>query len=431
MRLEVGTFPVQEVLFARQTRWHNGVLEIDRSEILDLVRHDPHLQRASVEVVCPGERARVINYADVVEPRVKVNGPGVAYPGICGRPTAMVGSGRTHRLGGFAVVECPDASGLAHEDRYWAGPSTPDPFFDMCPPNNVTAYAALLNLCVVIKLPSRLPAEERFVAIHSAVLRIADRLAETTRGLEPPQLEVFDLTPTPELPGYVFMPHLSSNEWFSGPRSAQGTAVYGQTRLSAPWVLAPTEMLDGAVSQRQASCNLSSWLLANNPLVVTMCREHVKRRFNFLACIVQRTNWTMQSEKEMVAERAAQLAAAIGAKGAIVTTDIRGQRFLETVLTVQACERAGVRTVLVTEEEDPEEGAAPPLLVNVPELKAVVSTGTAAVPRTFPGVERVIGGAVGQPQERWYGEQPPIPGRYGAYHAQDMFGYGRESLAEF
>ncbi|HJO80956.1 MAG TPA: glycine/sarcosine/betaine reductase component B subunit, partial [SAR202 cluster bacterium] len=94
-----------------------------------------------------------------------------------------------------------------------------------------------------------------------------------------------------------------------------------------------------------------------------MCRRHGKT-FNFLSCIIQRTNWTMQVEKEIAAERVAHLAAKIGAGAAITTTDIRGQRFVETILTLQACERMGIKTVLLTEEEDPEGGTAPPLLVS-------------------------------------------------------------------
>ena len=51
-----------------------------------------------------------------------------------------------------------------------------------------------------------------------------DRLAQTTSELEPPELEVFDLTSTdPSLPRFVFITHLASNEWQVGPRSQRGT----------------------------------------------------------------------------------------------------------------------------------------------------------------------------------------------------------------
>jgi hypothetical protein len=43
----------------------------------------------------------------------------------------------------------------------------------------------------------------------------------------------------------------------------------------------------------------------------------------------------------------------------VVTVDIRGARFVETVLTAQALERVGVKTVLMTLEETSENGLAP------------------------------------------------------------------------
>jgi glycine reductase len=424
--LEIGTFPVKDMRFGAQTRWQDGILEIDRAEILGLLMADSHIREASVDIARPGESVRVINYTDIVEPKVKVEGPGIVYPGVCGRLSAKVGQGRTYRLGGCAVAECVDKRRLSEEERYYPvrrQTGSPDSFFDLSGPSAVTAYASLCHLCLTIVAPPELNAEDRQYIIHSTTLKVADRLAQTVAGMTPLEREVFDLTPKAGLPGAVFIPHLSSTEWVTGSRSFIGMAVYGQPRLSAPWLLDGTEMLDGAVSQGH------TWMLANNPLVLELCRRHGST-FNFLGCIIQRTNWTMQSEKEMAAERAAHLAAKIGAEAAIITTDIRGQRFVETILTLQACEQAGIKTILCSEEEDPEDGNAPPFLVSPPELKAVVSTGTGAVPTPFPPVQRVVG-AIPKAEERWYGELPPIPGRYGAFHAQDIYGYGKQSLADF
>jgi glycine reductase len=423
MPLEVGTFPVREMNFGAQTRWQDGVLEIDRDEILGLVMEDAHLPKVALEIVRPGESVRVINYSDIVEPKVKVDGPGTVYPGICGRPTTRVGEGRTHRLGGCAVVECIDTGGVGAEQgsnmRSQSG--SPALYFDMSGTSAVTPNASRFGLCLIMEAPNLGP-EDRHRVIHSATLKVADRLAETVAHLDAPELERFDLTPDPSLPGAVFIPHLASSEWVAGPRSSLGFSVYGQTRLSAPWLLEGTEMLDGAVSQGR------SMVLSNNPVVEEMCRRHGDS-FNFVGCIIQRTNWTMQVEKEMAAERAAHLASRVGAHAAIVTTNIRGQRFVETVLTVQACEQAGIKAVLLSGEEDPEGGTAPPFLVSPPELVAVVSTGTGYVP-AFPTVEKVVG-AVSEADEQWFGEMPAIPGRYGAYHNEDNYGIGRESLVDF
>ena len=74
-----------------------------------------------------------------------------------------------------------------------------------------------------------------------------------------------------------------------------------------------------------------------------------------------------------------------------MTTDIRGQRFVETILGIRACEQAGISTVLLTQEEDNEDGTAPPLLISAPEVVSVVSTGTGGQEQQFPAVQRAIG----------------------------------------
>jgi glycine reductase len=424
--LEVGSFPVEDIKFSSATRWHAGVLEVDRDEIMGLILQDPLIQAANVDVARPGESTRVINYSDVIEPKVKVSGAGQTYPGICGRSSEKTGEGRTHRLSNFAVVECIDYAEIPDSVRYASATKqtgAPDPFFDKGGSHSVTPFAPQVNLCLAMSAPAGLGAADRHTVIHSATMRVTDRLAATVAALDPPEMETFDLTPHEGLPGAVFIPHLSSMEWQTGSRSPMGISVYGQTRLSAPWLLEGTEMLDGAVSQRH------SLLLADNPVVLEMARRH-GTTFNFVGCIIQRTNWTMQAEKEMAAERAAHLAQKVGAKAAIVTTDIRGQRYLETILTLQACERLGIATVLLSEEEDPEGGTAPPFILSPPEMISVVSTGTGAVPGNFPPVKKVVG-TIGEPEARWYGEQPPIIGRYGAYHAQDIWGYGKQSLADY
>src|SRR5262249_31155438 len=163
-------------------------------------------------------------------------------------------------------------------------------------------------------------------------------------------------------------------------------------------------------------------------IVPYMCERHA-RDFNFVGCIVVRSNWESQAEKQLMATRAAQLASAIGTQGAIVTTNVRGQRFVETILTVRALEQVGVKTVLLTEEEDKEAGPVPPLLASDPAVMAAVSTGTGGVDVTFQAVEQIIG--VRQPDPHWFEARPPIHGRYGFSHLRDLYGVGRRGCLDF
>ncbi len=86
--------------------------------------------------------------------------------------------------------------------------------------------------------------------------------------------------------------------------------------------------------------------------------------------------------------------------------------------------------VLLTEEEDNENGSAPPLLMSSPNLRAAVSNGTGDVPTPFPAVDRVVG-SWDRASSSWYGELPPIHGRYGTKHFSDVYGYDCVSYVDF
>ena len=361
-----------------------------------------------------------------------MDGPGTAYPGVCNRSLDTVGSGVTYRLGGLGVVEsvlgqraARVRTSTAEEALRLRQNERPQNFIDMSGPGAITPASGLCNVCVSITAEEGLGPEDQYLATHSATLKVLDGIAEAVRDLEPPEMEEFDTGDRdPSLPGVVFICNLMSMEFWAGPDSKMGTAVYGVTRLSAPWLIQPEEMFDGAVSQRV------SWHFTNNPIVEELISRH-GRDLNFLGCIIQRTNWGGQREMQLSASRSAQMAKMLGADGAIITTNIRGRRFVDTVLGIQACERAGIRTTLITEEEDDENGTAPPLLVFTPEMEAIVSTGAGAV-GPFPAVERVLGVSDGDGEVgAWAGELPAIAGRYGAFHLQDFYGFGNQSRVDY
>ena len=56
-----------------------------------------------------------------------------------------------------------------------------------------------------------------------------------------------------------------------------------------------------------------------------------------------------------------------------------GNAFVEVMLTIRACERRGIKTVLVTYEYGGKDGVDSPLLYYVPEADAVVRRGAGTV----------------------------------------------------
>ena len=428
MRLELGTFPVHDIVFGAHTRWSDGRLEVNRDELLAAVRADPRIATVDLELARPGESVRIWPLRDVVEPRVKVSGAGVAYPGVCGRPIETVGAGRTHRLAGMGVAEVSEVN--------WpeAGGDFVEVFIDMSGPwAERLPLASLLNLCVVVEPDAALGNDARNEAVHAAVLTVADRLAATTKDLEPPEQEIYELPPVdPALPRVVYIWCLHSPQAMSGSPTTWCTATYGLTHLTPPWLLHPNEVLDGAVTGPYRSPFAMSWTVMNNPALRELYRRHGVD-LNFLGVIAFRTEWTTQHEKQLMANQAAKMARMLDAQGALVTWDAGGNEFIEVIRTVQACEQLGIKTVFMT-GEDSSAGGVPTLLEPLPEADAIVSTGfiynDLTDLKSLPSVERVIGSdqrVIGRLRDQQVPTAGPLepPRRY-----DDHYGFNRYSGLE-
>lgn len=385
MRLELGTFPVNEIKFGASTSWSDGTLEIDSAGLIAEIRKDPRITAASLEIARPGDSVRITTVRDVLEPRVKVSGPGTVYPGICGRPVTTVGSGRTHRLGGVGVVEVAVVPLYLNPGM---GGYVDRALIDMRGNGDLSpAFSRLQNLCVVLEVDPDLHVHDRNEAAHSAALIVSDSLAECTRMLEPPELETFELAPVdPALPKVAYIMCQHSPEHHAGSVRGWGDHLYGITRLHPPWVIHPNEMLDGALSFD------NSWGFVNNPMLLELYGRHGVD-LNFVGCVVIRTRWSSQSEKDVTSQQAAKTARMLGADGVVVVGMVGGNDFMEAVRSAQACEIAGLATTFVVMEDEPSDGG-PPILEPLPEVRSIVSVGVGRndlAPAPVPAVERVIG----------------------------------------
>lgn len=429
MHLEVGTFPVHQISFGSQTRYDNGHLQVDKEAVLEHVFRDPRIASADLEIANPGESVRIWPVRDVIEPRIKVDGPGVIYPGACGRSITTVGSGRTHRLSGMGITEVSsvnwhDAGGDYVEicldmSGHWA---------------DVIPQSKLINLCLVVEPDPGLGNEAQNDTVHKAALVVNDQVAAATRDLTPPETEIFNIdTVNPDLPNVMYIWCVHSPQAMAGSPTAFCTMTYGLTQLTPPWFLHPNEILDGALCGPYRTAFAMSWTVVNNPILLDLYRRHGVD-WNFSGVITLRTEWTTQHEKQLMANQTAKLANHLGANGAIITWDAGGNEFIEVVRTIQACEQLGIKTVFLTSEDDATE-AAPTMLEPLPEADAIVSTSffktsTLQTPE-LPAVDRVIGSpqkAIGPLRDELVptaGKLPPPP------RFDDHYGFGSLSCIEY
>jgi glycine reductase len=393
MRLELADFPVSEVQFSGHTRYNKGVLEVDKEQMLALVLEDKKIVSAALDVAFPGEKTRIVRIRDVVEPRVKVSGPGCVFPGILG-PVKTVGEGRTNRLSGVTQM----VSGVYPQTILNGTARGKAGLVDMWGSGSLrTPYGSKINIVLILKLIDGVTELQAHTAFQLAEFKVARRLAEATREQTPESLEVFDTSQLdPGLPRIVYLQGCNIS-W----HHPCDLAYYGLTiRESLPTLVHPTEFIDGAVTtdgRRGSGTHTQTWEWMNAPVIFELLREHGKR-LNFIGVILQRTRWEMELGKQVAAESASQIARLLGADGAVITRQFpSGNNFIDSMLTVQACELKGIKTVFLTPEWGGKDGTELPLIFYVPEATAMISTGSTDRGVNLQAPTRVIGVEDGQP----------------------------------
>jgi glycine reductase complex component B subunit alpha and beta len=340
----------------------------------------PELEGVRVDVVRGGDPVRITHVLDAVEPRIRPDGR-AAFP-----TEGRAGEGRTNRLDGVVVLSCldfPAEERPLHEQESvvdLAGPGA-----------ELTPFAADTNVVLTFGARDGLGNEELEAWARGTTLSVAEELARPTLDASPDEVERFELGPVPDaLPSIAALVQLSD----LGPLYYQHLYGVPVGRTGLPRAVDPAELLDGAVTSGEyhwAGLRNPTVVFQRNALVRTLYREH-GRRLRFAGLVLMRGYEQTADDKQRAATAAAKAAVALGADGAVITTDAGGNSHTDVMLTVRACEEAGVRTsAIVAEMADP--GSTSSGLTDwVAEADSIVSAGNAEelVPAWTPA--RVLGG---------------------------------------
>jgi glycine reductase len=340
----------------------------------------PELEGVRVDVVRGGDPVRITHVLDAVEPRIRPDGR-AAFP-----TEGRAGEGRTNRLDGVVVLSCldfPAEERPLHEQESvvdLAGPGA-----------ELTPFAADTNVVLTFGARDGLGNEELEAWARGTTLSVAEELARPTLDASPDEVERFELGPVPDaLPSIAALVQLSD----LGPLYYQYLYGVPVGRTGLPHAVDPAELLDGAVTSGEyhwAGLRNPTIVFQRNALVRTLYREH-GRRLRFAGLVLMRGYEQTADDKQRAATAAAKAAVALGADGAVITTDAGGNSHTDVMLTVRACEEAGVKTTaIVAEMADP--GSTSSGLTDwVAEADSIVSAGNAEelVPAWTPA--RVLGG---------------------------------------
>ncbi len=383
MRLELGEFTIRDVKFGAEASLQDGVLTVNKEEVLKFIQDDDRITDIQLDVVKPGDKVRILPVKDVIEPRTKVEGPGGVFQGFLSGEEEMSGQGRTHVLKGMAVVTTGKIIGFQEGIIDMSGPGA-----------DYTPFSKTINLVVSCDVIEGTEKHEHEEILRMVGLKAAAFIARVSRTLKPERVTVYEHKPLfqaleeyPNLPkvGYVCM--LQSQGLL------HDTYVYGvDAKRILPTLMSPTEMMDGAIVSGNcvSACDKNpTYIHQNNPIVEELYKYHGKE-YNFVGVIVTNENVTL-SDKERSSNFTAKLAQQMNLDAAIVTEEGFGNPDADLIMHCRKLETLGIKVVAVTDEFAGRDGASQSLADANPLANAVVTAGNANQIVDLPAMEKVIG----------------------------------------
>lgn len=429
MKLTLNIINIKDIQFSDKTRIENGILLINKRELQDLLKEDHRIDHVDIELARPGEKIRILQVVDAVEPRIKFNGSNSYFPGILSN-VETAGQGITTVLRGASVI----LSEYIDEPEYPRDPN--GEIIDMTGPGaELSIYGKTQNI-VLIPYPSiGVNREDYKISAKVASLKTAVYLARCAKNLKPDEVEIYDLDLTSNknhdnLPkiAYVFS-ILSTQHGLI----LKDPVLYGEgVAKIIPTILHPNEILDGALVSQYRAWGMETYLIENHPIIKELYNRHGKELI-FSGVII-----TVIFENEKENERAAVMVSnlakwVLGVRGVVMTKSGGGAPELLLARMAKRCEDMGIKTAIAISHipadiKDVEFGGI--TLFNFEEVDAIVSMGTPWEKLTLPPMEKIIGKVFHTPQTPYIGGEIERMVRW-IRGAQDQIGQTKLIVSQY
>lgn len=382
MRLELGHVLIKDVQFGNDTKLENGVLTVNKQELIDLIKEDEHLASVEVDIARPGESVRITPVKDVVEPRVKVEGPGGVFPGILSK-VDVVGSGKTNVLKGCAVMTTGKIVGFQEGIVDMKGPGA-----------DYTPFSKTINLVLKCDPVEGLKQHNHEKAVRFAGFKAAAYLAETAKSVTPDKVETFEIDTLLEgIKKYPDLPKVGYVQMLQTQGLLHDTYVYGvDAKQIVPTIMYPTEIMDGAIVSGNcvSACDKNTtYHQTNNPVIHDLLGQHGKT-LNFVGVIITNENVYL-ADKERSSNWTAKLAEYLGLDGVIISQEGFGNPDTDLIMNTKKIEAKDIKTVIITDEYAGRDGSSQSLADADPSADAVVTGGNANEIIVLPPMDKTIG----------------------------------------
>ena len=382
MKLEIGNIFIKDIQFAAEAKLADGVLYVDKAALEKIVLEDETIKSVTFDIAKPGESVRITPVKDVIEPRVKVEGPGGIFPGIIAK-VDTVGSGKTHVLKGMAVVTAGKIVGFQEGVIDMSGPGA-----------KYTPFSETLNLVMVCEPVEGLKQHDYEKAVRLAGFRVAVALGELGRNVAPDETKVYETCGIKEgIEKYPDLPRVAYVQMLQSQGLLHDTYVYGvDAKKTLSTILWPTETMDGAIVSGNcvSACDKNpTYVHENNPVVEDLFAQHGKT-LNFVCQIITNENVYL-ADKQRSSDWTAKMCRLLDLDGVIVSQEGFGNPDTDLIMNCKKIEAQGVKTVIITDEYAGRDGKSQSLADADPAADAVVTGGNANEVIILPKLDKVIG----------------------------------------
>ena len=403
MRLELKRVEVKDIQFGDETLVKDGILYINKEEIIEELKNIPGITDINMDLARPGEKVRIIPVKDCIEPRVKIEGGNGGFPGVT-TGLEQAGEGVVHVLDNVAVVTIGDIVGFQEGiiDMWGEGAK-------------YTPFSKTLNIIVDISVVEGFPPHKHEEAVRIAGLTASQLIGEAAREAEIAYTEVFEKgNIKEETEKYPDLPKITYVEMLIAQGLLHDGYIYGHdAKTSLPTLIHPNEELDNAVISGNcvAACDkITTYQHQNNAVIRDLYELHGKE-INFQGVIMSPEMTTLDGKKRTT-QYVINLVEQLGSDGAIISEEGYGNPDSDLVMISAGCEKKGIKTVLITDECSGWDGMSQPLTDTADEAVAVVSTGNVSHLVVLEVADRIIGNpmAVENIAGGWAGAYDPETG---------------------
>ena len=382
MRLEVGNIFIKDIQFGDSTKVENGVLSVNKQELINELSNDDHIKSIDLEIVRPGESVRIAPVKDVIEPRVKVEGNGGIFPGFLSK-VDTVGEGKTNVLKGAAVVTTGKVVGFQEGIIDMTGPGA-----------DYTPFSKTCNVVIIAEPVDGLKQHDHEAALRMVGLKAGKYLGEAGRNVTPDEVKVYETKPIFEsVKEYPNLPKVAYVYMLQTQGLLHDTYVYGvDAKKIIPTLIYPTEVMDGAILSGNcvSACDKNpTYVHMNNPVIHDLYELHGKE-YNFVGVIITNENVYL-ADKERSSNWTAKMAEYLGLDGVIISEEGFGNPDTDLIMNCKKITKKGIKTVILTDEYAGRDGASQSLADADVAADACVTGGNANMTIVLPKLDKIIG----------------------------------------